>query len=65
MALPTNPQNYTVIGESQPPVTAFTPIRATDPYGCIVVNFWNGTKPIWREVWIEDIDEDEIENAES
>ena len=58
MALPTNPQNFVCVGASQPPVTEFVPVRATDPYGCIVVNFWDGTEPITREVWIEDLDND-------
>ena len=59
MALPTDPQNYIVIGEAQPPVVNFVPIRATDPYGCMVINFYNGSEPIVREIWIEDLDNDQ------
>lgn len=53
MAKPTQPQDFTVIGASQPPVTAYTPVSPADPYDCLVYTYYDGSNPVCCELWIE------------
>ena len=53
MALPQNPQDFLCPGVEQPPITQYEPLAEGHPYGCIIINFYNGTQPITREIWIE------------